>query len=69
MKVQIVERDMGLNLVKLWDASDQSGLQLQLVLGAFCSPSWQSATPLTALAMPPRSGRSLVILLFAFVLP
>ena len=33
MRVQIVERDVGMNLVKLWDASDQPGLQLQLVLG------------------------------------
>ena len=33
MRVQIVERDVGMNLVKLWDASDQRGLQLQLVLG------------------------------------
>ncbi len=33
MRVQIVERDVGMNLVKLWDASDQRGLKEQLVLG------------------------------------
>ncbi len=33
MKVQGVERDVGLSLVKLWEASDQRGLKLQLVLG------------------------------------
>ena len=33
MKVQAVQRIVGMNLVKLWDASDQPGLKEQLVLG------------------------------------
>ena len=33
MKSQDVERVVGTNVVKLWGASDQVGLQLQLVLG------------------------------------
>ncbi len=33
MRVQAVQQTVGMNLVKLWDASDQPGLQLQLVLG------------------------------------
>ncbi len=33
MKTQGVERVVGMNIVKLWDASDQVGLQVQLVLG------------------------------------
>ena len=31
--MQAVERVVGMNLVKLWEASDMRGLQLQLVLG------------------------------------
>ena len=68
MRVQAVQQTVGMNLVKLWDASDRPGLQLQLVLGGYCSHSWQSATPLTALAMLPRSGCSIVTLLFGSVL-
>ena len=33
MKVQAVQRIVGMNLVKLWDTSDQPGLKEQLVLG------------------------------------
>jgi len=33
MKVQDFQHVVGMNLVKLWDASDQRGLKLQLVLG------------------------------------
>ncbi len=33
MRVQAVQRVVGMNLVKLWDASDQPGLKEQLVLG------------------------------------
>ncbi len=33
VKVQDVERVVGMNLVKLWEASDQLGLKVQLVLG------------------------------------
>ena len=30
--MQAVQHNVGMNLAKLWDASDQPGLQLQLVL-------------------------------------
>lgn len=33
MRVQAVQQTVGMNLVKLWDASDQPGLQMQLMLG------------------------------------
>ena len=33
IRVQVVERIVGMNHVKLWDASDQPGLQMQLALG------------------------------------
>ncbi len=33
MQAQDVQRAVGLSLVKLWDASDQPGWQVQLVLG------------------------------------
>ncbi len=33
MRVQAVQRTVGMNLVKLWDASDQPGLNEQLVQG------------------------------------
>ena len=31
--MQAVQRTVGMNLVMLWDASDQLGLKVQLVLG------------------------------------
>lgn len=33
MKVQDFQHVVGMNLVKLWEATDQQGLKLQLVLG------------------------------------
>ena len=56
-----------MNVVKLWDASDQVGLQLQLVLGGLLFTQLAERHSLTALAMLPRSGHSLLAFFAALV--
>ncbi len=65
MKVQAVQRTVGISLVKLWDASNQLGLQLQLGLGGllFTQLAERHSFDCTGNATQVR-----VILIFAFVL-